>query len=260
VPSDSLTSAQWLMADMRFGFPIIATGSLAMAAAATYYATRSVRSQWLGQTYWHGRRDGNTVALTFDDGPSTDTEDVLNALAEQRIHATFFMIGRQVESFPRIAQRVSAEGHEVGNHSYSHPFYLFQRASETRAQLKRTQDVIGETIGVRPTIARPPYGVRTGAYFGATRDLNLRTVQWDTAGFDWKPISPGQIAHNVLRKARPGSIILLHDGDSAGKEHRKNTVLALPSIIKGLVARGLQIAPLWHLIPRLETGQRKSYS
>jgi peptidoglycan/xylan/chitin deacetylase (PgdA/CDA1 family) len=221
-----------------------------MAAASLYYATAAVRSQWLGSTYWRGRTDTKSVALTFDDGPSPDTERILDVLGTQEASATFFMVGREVESFPGIAQRVLAEGHEVGNHSYSHPSYLFQRAAETHAQLRRAQSVIAETIGITPQMARPPYGVRTPAYFSATRALNLQTVQWDVAGFDWKRITPRQIADNVLRKAQPGSIILLHDGDSAGKNARKNTVEALPLIIRGLRNRDLQIAPLSQLIPK----------
>jgi len=228
---------------------MMATGSLALAAASLYYATYSVRSQWLGRTHWRGRGDTNAVALTFDDGPSPDTEEILDVLAEHNLSASFFMVGREVESFPGIAQRVFAEGHEVGNHSYSHPLYLFQRASETRDQVTRAQDVIAETIGARPRLARPPYGVRTPAYFGATRALGLHTVQWDVAGFDWKRHSPTQIADSVLRKVRAGSIILLHDGDSSGRQDRKNTVAALPLIIEGLRQRDLQIAPLSQLLP-----------
>jgi peptidoglycan/xylan/chitin deacetylase (PgdA/CDA1 family) len=234
---------------MRFGIPIAAS-SVAMAAAGMYYATVAVRSQWLGRTYWRGRRDQNAVALTFDDGPSPDTERILDVLGAHEVSATFFMVGREVESFPGIAQRVLAEGHEVGNHSYSHPSYLFQRAAETQAQIRRTQSVIAETIGVRPQIARPPYGVRTPAYFRATRALGLQTVQWDVAGFDWKRITPREIADNVLRKACPGSIILLHDGDGDGKNARMNTVKALPLIIRGLRDRDLQIAPLAQLLPQ----------
>src|SRR5229473_8374524 len=234
---------------MRLGLPLIATGSLAMAAASLYYATYPVRSQWLGRTYWRGRRDTNAVALTFDDGPSPDTERILDVLGAHEASATFFMVGREVESFPGIAQRVLAEGHEIGNHSYSHPSYLFQSSAETHCQIRRAQSVIAETIGVRPQMVRPPYGVRTPAYFRATRALDLQTVQWDVAGFDWRRITPRQIADNVLRKARPGSIILLHDGDSAGKNARKNTVEALPLIIRGLRDRDLQIAPLSQLLP-----------
>src|SRR6266478_6723629 len=234
---------------MRLGLPILATGSVAMAAAGLYYATFAVRSQWLGRTYWRGRGDWNVVALTFDDGPSPDTERVLDVLGAHEVRATFFMVGREVESFPGIAQRVLAEGHEVGNHSYSHPSYLYQRGSKTRDQIERAQEAIAETVGVMPRLARPPYGVRTPAYFRAARALDLQTVQWDVAGFDWKRITPRQITDNVLRKARPGSIILLHDGDSAGKNARKSTVEALSLIIRGLRDRDLQIAPLSQLLP-----------
>lgn len=238
---------------MQFELPIIATaGSLAMAAASWYYATYTVRSQWLGRTYWRGRTDTNAVALTFDDGPSPDTECILDVLREHHLSATFFMVGREVESFPGLAQRVLAEGHEVGNHSYSHPVYLFQRASETRDQVRRAQEVIAETTGVRPRLVRPPCGVRTPAYFRATRALGLHTVQWDVAGFDWKRNSPSQIANSVLRKVRPGSIILLHDGDSSGKQDRKNTVEALPLIIKGLELRNLRIAPISQILPKTQ--------
>src|SRR6267154_797034 len=233
---------------MRLGLPILATGSVAMAAAGLYYATFAVRSQWLGRTCWRGRRDTNAVALTFDDGPSPDTERVLDVLGAHEVRATFFMVGREVESFPGIAQRVLREGHEVGNHSYSHPSYLFQKASETYAQIRRAQNVIAGTIGVRPRLARPTYGIRTDAYFSATRALDLQTVQWDVAGFDWQRISPRKIAGNVLRKAKPGSIILLHDGDSSRKGNRKNTVEALPLIIKGLKDTQVSIVPLSQLL------------
>jgi peptidoglycan/xylan/chitin deacetylase (PgdA/CDA1 family) len=245
---------------MRFGIPILVTSSVAMAAASLYYATVAVRSQWLGRTYWRGRSDRNAVALTFDDGPSPDTERILDVLRAHEASATFFMVGREVESFPGIAQRVLAEGHEIGNHSYSHPSYLFQSSTETHCQIRRAQSVIAETIGVRPQMVRPPYGVRTPAYFRATRALDLQTVQWDVAGFDWRRITPRQIADNVLRKAQPGSIILLHDGDSAGKIARKNTVEALPLIIRGLRDSDLQIAPLSQLLPdktyKLAKGKR----
>jgi peptidoglycan/xylan/chitin deacetylase (PgdA/CDA1 family) len=90
--------------------------------------------------------------------------------------------------------------------------------------------------------------VRTPAYFTAARELNLRTVQWTVAGFDWKRLTAREIARRVLKRARAGSIILLHDGDSAGKRDRGETVAALPIIIEGLNERGLRIAPLSQLL------------
>lgn len=227
---------------------MLSAGALGTSLGCAYYATYGVRSQWLGHTDWQGRTDTSSVALTFDDGPSADTDLILNVLAEHRVPATFFMIGHQVEQHPQVARRVIAEGHEIGNHSYSHPIYLFRSPRETYRQLGRTQEVIAETTGVRPLFSRPPCGVRTPAYFSAAREMNLRTVQWSVAGFDWKRIGAGTIAHNVLKDVSAGSIILLHDGDSALQRDRIQTVRSLPLIIKGLRKRGLNIAPLSQLL------------
>src|SRR5947207_5855990 len=208
----------------------------------------AVRSQWLGATDWHGRTDSASVALTFDDGPSEDTEPILDVLRSHHVNAAFFTLGRQVERFPQIARRIVADGHEIANHSYSHPNYLFLSRKAARQELERAQRIISRASGSKPRLARPPGGVRTPAYFVAARQLGLRTVQWDVAGFDWKPRSGMQIAESVLREVRAGSIILLHDADSARKRDRRATVAALPLIIAGLGERGLRIVPLSELL------------
>lgn len=235
-------------------FTLVVAPLVLMAAgvALAYYATYGVRSQWLGPTVWRGSRNVPVVALTFDDGPSEDTERILDVLAEHKVSATFFMTGSHVESLPQTARRVVAEGHEVGNHSYSHPIFLYRTSDETQQQLERAQALITKTIGVRPRLARPPCGVRTPAYFRAAEQLGLRTVQWDVAGFDWKSRNAKQIAREVLRRAVAGSIILLHDGDSEGKQDRRETVMALPLIIEGLLERGLHIVPLAEMLPERE--------
>lgn len=232
-----------------FATPII-TGAATLAAAGScaYYATYAVRSQWLGATDWHGRRDTGAAALTFDDGPSEETERLLDALDRLGARAAFFMIGRHVERLPRVARRVAERGHEIGNHSYSHPIYLYRSGRETRRQLERAQAVIEDATGVSPRLARPPCGVRTPAYFAAARSLGLRTVQWDVAGFDWTRRGAQEIAREVLRGARAGSIILLHDGDSEGKRDRRETVASIPFIVEGLKGRGLRVAPLSDLL------------
>ena len=236
------------------------TGSAIAAASAAYYATSAVRSQWLGATVWRGRTDTNEVALTFDDGPDKDTEELLDVLGDLNVNATFFMIGSQVERHPAIARRVAELGHEIGNHSYSHPIFVSRSATETRKQLERAQQIIAETTDIRPRLARPPYGVRTRAYFSAARNLNLQTVQWSDTGFDWKDHDAERIARDAIQHARAGSIILLHDGDSAGKSDRKRTIAGIPLIVGALKARGLEIAPLSQLIemksqPQFGAGQ-----
>ncbi|MDQ3907533.1 MAG: polysaccharide deacetylase family protein, partial [Acidobacteriota bacterium] len=233
-----------------------ASAAVALGAgawAAVYYATYAVRSQLLGETVWRGDAGRNAVALTFDDGPSQDTVAILDLLRERDLKATFFMIGEAVERLPRVARRVAEEGHELGNHSYSHPIYLFRSAAETARQLERAQVVIERATGVRPLLARPPCGVRTRAYFRAARRLGLRTVQWDSTGHDWTRAGARDIAARVLEEARAGSIILLHDGDSAGREDRRRTVESLPHIIDGLAARGLRVAPLAEVVGGFES-------
>src|SRR5260370_34890522 len=152
-------------------------GSVAAGAAGVYYAIAAVRSQWGGPTDWRGRTDTASVALTFDDGPSEDTERILEVLRAYDLKATFFMLGRQVELFPETARRVVADGHEIGNHSYSHPICLFRGAGATRLQLERAQAIIAEVTGSQPGFARPPSGVRTPPSFAAPEALGLRTVQ-----------------------------------------------------------------------------------
>jgi peptidoglycan/xylan/chitin deacetylase (PgdA/CDA1 family) len=219
------------------------------AAVCVHHATYGVRSQWLGPTDWRGPGDIRSVALTFDDGPAEDTERILDSLAALNARATFFLIGLQVERHPAVARRIVSEGHEVGNHSYSHPIFLYRSAGETRRQLERTQDIIADTTGVRPRWSRPPCGVRTPAYFRASRDLGLRTVQWTVAGFDWKPRSAHQIVGDVVRHLAPGSIVLLHDGDGQDpRRHRRETVAAVPKIIAAARDRDLAIDPLARLL------------
>lgn len=217
--------------------------------AAAFYATVGVRAQWLGRTDWIGRTDTNAVALTFDDGPGPDTDAILDALGECRVHGTFFVVGRQVQQYPSIARRIVSEGHEIGNHSLSHPNFLSQSSARTREQLSETQRIIEDVTGVKASLARPPYGVKTPSYFAVARALGLRVVQWSVAGFDWRPLTAERVAAHVLRGARPGAIVLLHDADSAGKRDRRATSAAIPIIADGVHARGLSVDALSALLP-----------
>ena len=221
------------------------------AWGAIYYSAYAVRSQILGETVWCGSGSNNSVALTFDDGPSPDTLAILELLRSENVKATFFLIGESVEKYPEIARKIADEGHEIGNHSFSHPIYLFCSANKVRNELEKTQEVIKKAIGFTPKLARPPCGVRSKAYFEIARKLNLQTIQWSDAGFDWKKISAEQIAQNVLETAQSDSIILLHDGDSGGKSRRRATVKAIPIILSSLREKGLRVAPLSEICPEL---------
>ncbi len=233
---------------------LIAAITICLSAlwAIVYYAAYAVRSQVLGRTFWCGTgSERNLVALTFDDGPSPDTSDILDCLCRENVKATFFLIGREVEKYPEIARRIADEGHEIGNHSYSHPIFLFRTPSRTHRELEMTQEIIKRTIGVEPKVARPPCGVRSPAYFAAATKLGLQTIQWSDTGYDWKKISARRIADNVLENVQSDSIVLLHDGDSAGKNNRRATTKALPLVLRGLREKGLRVAPLGEVCPQI---------
>jgi len=142
-----------------------------------------------------------------------------------------------------------ADGHEIANHSLSHPNFLSQSAADTREQLARAQRIIEDVTGVRPSLARPPYGVKTRSYFAAARALCLRVVQWSVAGFDWKRLPAERVASHVLRGVKPGAIVLLHDADADGKRDRRATIASIPIIAEGVLARGLSIQPLGAVLP-----------
>ena len=233
-------------------FTIFAVTAVALVGVLVYYAAYGVRSQLFGRTVWRGRTDTNAVALTFDDGPGEDTPALLDVLREHNVKATFFLIGSRVEEFPRIAQRIVAEGHEIGNHSFSHRIFLYCSRRRTQFEMNKAQEIITTTTKIAPRIARPPCGVRTLSYFSAERKLRLKTVQWTTAGFDWKKCTANDIAKAVVDDAKPGAIILLHDGDSEGKADRKATVDSIPLILDGLREKGIEIVSLRKLLSRPE--------
>lgn len=234
---------------------LIISGAILLLACGTwgtiYYLFYAVRSQILGETVWCGNGNDNSVALTFDDGPSPDTLLILEALRSENVKATFFLIGEMVERYPEIARKIADEGHEIGNHSFSHPIYLFCSTNKTRSELEKTQEAIKKATRVEPKLARPPCGVRSKAYFKVAEKLNLQTIEWSDAGFDWKNISAERIARKVLETAQSDSIILLHDGDSAGKSRRMETVKAIPIILSGLRDKGLRVVPLAEICPKV---------
>jgi|ERR1035437_3047471 peptidoglycan/xylan/chitin deacetylase (PgdA/CDA1 family) len=227
----------------------ITIGSAVAAAgiAGGYYAAYGIRSQVFGETIWRGRTDTNAIALTFDDGPGESTPAILDVLKQYQITATFFVVGSQVERYPELARRIAREGHLIGNHSFSHPIFLYRTPHKTRRELAASQEIISRVTGTTPTVARPPCGVRTPAYFSSARRLGLKTVQWTVAGFDWQNIGASDIAANVTKGLAAGSIILLHDGDDKLLNSRVETVRALPIIIEAVRSNDMQIVPLKEL-------------
>ena len=227
------------------GVGIVALGGLYV------YAWSVPTLQVFGPALLRGPAHGGNVALTFDDGPSSPyTGQILDLLRERGVMATFFLCGKNVERHPEIARRIVAEGHTVGNHTYSHPFPYFRRRSFIAAEIDRAQDVIETVTGHRPRIFRPPFGARWLGMYPVLRERSLPLINWSDTGYDWR--EGVDIARETLKHLRPGSIILLHDGRRVYPPHRVNqsrTLSALPSIIDGVRQAGLTFVPVVDFLP-----------
>jgi peptidoglycan/xylan/chitin deacetylase (PgdA/CDA1 family) len=187
--------------------------------------------------------DGKYIALTFDDGPHPKlTPKLLALLAARHIKVTFFLIGENVQAHPEIAKEEIAEGHEVGNHSWSHPNLRKLPEDKLRSEMQRTDDVIKSAIGHSPTLMRPPYGELSAAQAVlVNREFGYKVIRWDVDPLDWKDPGPSVVAARILSQTRPGSIILSHDIHAG-------TVAAMPIIIDTLLAKGYKFVTVPELI------------
>lgn len=217
-------------------------GSIGVLAAGGLlaYAVRGRSSDFFGPSVYHGDRSRAAVALTFDDGPSESTPALLRILERHQVPATFFMCGRNVERLPGIAQSVASAGHEIGNHSDSHPRLDFCTRDFIYGELAAAQEKIVQHTGATPKLFRAPYGVRWFGLKSAQERLGLLGVMWGTIGNDWKwPAS--RIGQLLLRRAGPGHIFCLHDGRrTAPSPDIRATLEALDAIIPVLKERGLR--------------------
>lgn len=184
------------------------------------------------------------IAITFDDGPHPDfTPRLLDMLKERHIKATFFMVGRCVVTYPQIVKRIADEGHEVANHSWSHPLLTSLGTTSVESQLRRTHDAIVKACGIAPLLYRPPYGeVRFSQRKRIHETFGYPTILWDVDPLDWQSPRTAQKVHDrVLAQTKSGSIILCHD-------IHETTVAAMPATLDALKARGYQFATVSQLI------------
>src|SRR5262245_13420434 len=193
---------------------------------------------WIMATDVHGDRGRRRIALTFDDGPHpVHTAPLLDALAELRAPATFFVVGRDVDANPELVARIAREGHELGNHTYRHRYLPLARSRSVEHELRATDRAIARAAGVIPRIARPPWGRRSPRNVRVFQRLRKPLVLWDVHSFDWKGKPATEVAERVLARARPGSIILMHEARAGGE----TTIEAVRMLVPALRARGFEL-------------------
>jgi peptidoglycan-N-acetylglucosamine deacetylase len=188
-----------------------------------------------------------TVALTFDDGPGPATPAVLDILHRNGVHATFFVIGQRVAAEPDMVRRIAADGHALGNHSWSHHIPSAKagwKRSTVTAEIERTNRAILAATGLRPCLFRPPGGIVKGAR-RATHTAGLSMILWSTDPRDWAASASKKSASVIRKRVAAGlteehPVILLHDGGG----NRSATVAALQGIIDDYRARGYEFVTL----------------
>jgi peptidoglycan-N-acetylglucosamine deacetylase len=231
------------MMSLILSIALVAAG-LAVLGSLYIYAWSAPTLQVFAPAIVRGPAEGQRIALTFDDGPaSVFTEQILDSLRARKVKATFFVCGKNVERYPNIVCRIRAEGHALGNHTYSHSFLYFRSRRFMADEIDRTQEVLQKVTGERPSVFRPPYGARWLGLVSVLRRRGLRLVNWSDTGYDWKcGTDEDEIVRQTLKKLKPGSIILLHDGletRSARPIDQSRTVRALPAIIDAASEAGL---------------------
>ncbi|MEH2160607.1 MAG: polysaccharide deacetylase family protein [Nostoc sp.] len=186
------------------------------------------------------------IALTFDDGPGPkNTEQVLEILKKNNIKATFFMLGEMVKYFPKVAKQVAADGHVIGNHTWHH-WYFKMDAATAASEIDRTADIIYKTTGEKTTLFRPPGGFLNNGLAQYARNEKYAVMMWSEQSGDAERRSPQvpMLVKNVLKYAKPGAIVLMHDGGG----NRSRSVKALPEMIAGLKAQGYRFVTIPELL------------
>jgi peptidoglycan/xylan/chitin deacetylase (PgdA/CDA1 family) len=194
-----------------------------------------------------GIGDQGHVALTFDDGPDArSTPAFLAALDEQRVTATFFLLGRMLAQAPGLGRELVAAGHEIALHGWGHRCLVARGPRGTREDLARGYDLIGELTGAPPRWYRPPYGVLTTAAVSTAGRLGLTPVLWTAWGMDWTArATPASVLATVRRDLAGGGTVLLHDSDcTSAPGSWRATLGSLAPLIEGIRAAGLSVGPL----------------
>jgi peptidoglycan/xylan/chitin deacetylase (PgdA/CDA1 family) len=187
--------------------------------------------------------DGPYIALTFDDGPNaTLTPKLLDLLAARHLKATFFVIGQNAADHPDILRRAVREGHEIGNHSWSHPNLGKMSDEAVRRELQKTDEAIVAAIGKKPTLMRPPYGSITANQKKWIHDeFGYRIIIWDVDPLDWKRPGPSVVTARILKETKAGSIVLAHD-------IHPPTIEAMPATFDQLMKKGFKSVTVTELL------------
>ena len=218
--------------------------ALVLAAAACVRGVQAVQASVSKRLLpiYNVKTEEKKVAFSFDAAwGNEETQTLIDILKEYHVKTTFFVVGAWVDKYPDSVKALAVAGHEICNHSNTHPHMPKLSEADMKNQITACNNKIKTLTGVSPILFRPPYGDYNNAVVKTAQDLGMHAIQWDVDSLDWKNPTPQQIACRVLKNVKPGSIVLFHNG-------AKNTPTALPAILKTLQAEGYSIVPVSQLI------------
>jgi peptidoglycan/xylan/chitin deacetylase (PgdA/CDA1 family) len=184
------------------------------------------------------------IALTFDDGPwPNSTAKVLDILKKNRIKSTFFVVGQNVKNYPDLTKQIVADGHIIANHTWHH-WYHQMNAQAAAYEVANTGDIIYQTTGVRTSLFRPPGGIMNNGVAAYAKNNKYAVIMWSADSMDYSRPAVPRLMNNIFREAKPGGIVLMHDGGG----DRSNTVKALPEIISRFRKQGYEFVTVPELL------------
>ncbi len=199
------------------------------------------RGERLVPIYYVEMKD-KKVAFSFDASWGAErTESILEILKENEIKTTFFLTGFWVEDYPEYVKLIAQEGHEIGNHTLTHPHLNSLSGDEVRTELKRVEQMIEKVSGQKTALFRPPFGEYSNQVIEAAAGLGYKTIQWSIDSLDWQNLTKDEIVERVTSRAHSGAIILFHNNGL-------HTAEALPAIIEHYRGQGYEILPISQLI------------
>lgn len=186
--------------------------------------------------------DEKRIAISFDAAWGADhTDGLLAILDEYEIKTTFFLVAFWLETYPEVAARIADAGHEIGNHSATHPHMNSLSAEQIRTELMTTHELIKETTGQEATLFRPPFGEYNNLVLDTVQQAGYHTIQWSVDSLDWRPVTANDIYERVTSRIEPGSIVLFHN-------NAEHTPQALRPILDYCKREGYAVVPISELL------------
>ncbi len=187
-------------------------------------------------------RKDKKIAISFDAAwGQTYTKEILDTLDDHKIKTTFFLVGFWVDKYPELVKEIADRGHEIGNHSTTHPKMSLLNKEDIKKELETTSEKIEKVIGKKPLVFRPPFGDYNNTLLDTAKGLGYYTIQWDVDSLDWKEIGVEHVVDRVIKSTKSGSIILFHN-------NAKYVAQYLPLVLDKLESQGYEIVPVSELI------------